>query len=395
MTGVRSVRIAPPGPAGLRVALVAETFLPSVNGVVNSVLRAADHLAVRGHRPVVIAPSGTSYESRCGAPVEVLTVPFMRLPWYRGVPLARPGADVGRLLDELAPDLVHLASPVVLGGAAARAAAARGIPSVAVFQTDLAGFARRYRVPGGAGCAWRLTRAVHRHAALTLAPSSSSVALLRRHGVGPVALWGRGVDLTQFHPQHRDPRLRQELAPGGELLVGVVARLAVEKRLELLAPLARLPGVRLVIVGDGPRRRQLTRALPDAVFLGQRTGHDLGRLVASLDLLVHPGADETFCQAVQESLAAGVPALVAASGGPLDLVRHGENGWLWAGDDPGVLAAMVAGLRDDRLCVRAAGNRARASVRHRTWARLGDELLGHYRRVLAADGHSTAVPRAA
>lgn len=392
------MRIAPPGapgPAALRVALVAETFLPSVNGVVNSVLRAADHLAVRGHRPVVIAPSGTSYESRCGAPVEVLTVPSFRLPWYRGVALARPGADVGRLLDELAPDVVHLASPAVLGEAAARAAAVRGIPSVAVFQTDLAGFARRYHLPGGAGCAWRLIRAVHGCAALTLAPSSSSVALLRRHGVGPVVLWGRGVDLAQFHPQHRDPRLRHELAPDGALLVGVVARLAQEKRLELLAPLSRLPGVRLVVVGDGPRRRRLERALPGAVFLGQRTGDDLGRLVASFDLLVHPGADETFCQAVQEGLASGVPALVAASGGPLDLVRHGENGWLWAGDDPHVLAATVAGLRDDRLSLRAAGNRARRSVRHRTWARLGDELIGHYRHVLAVDGPSAVVQRAA
>ena len=107
----------------------------------------------------------------------------------------------------------------------------------------------------------------------------------------------------------------------------------------------------------------------------------MGAVVASLDLFVHPGADETSCQAVQEALAAGVPALVAASGGPLDLVRHRENGWLWAGDDPHLLAAMVAGLRDDPAALAAAAARARPSVDGRTWGRVGDELIGHLQRL--------------
>lgn len=392
MTGpVRSAVPATDG-AGLTVALVAETFLPSVNGVVNSVLRVADHLAVRGHRPVVVAPSGTSYESRCGAWIDVVTVPGMRVPRYRQVSVARPRLRLGDLLGGIGPDVVHLASPAVLGLAAGSAARSLQLPTVAVFQTDLAAFARRYRVPGGTAAAWRLVRAAHATADLTLAPSSPTVAALRRRGIGPLALWGRGVDLGQFSAAHRDEGLRCRLAPRGELLVGVVARLAVEKRLELLAATSRLPGVRLVVVGDGPQRRRLGRLLPDAVFTGQLSGADLGRHVASFDLFVHPGRDETFCQAVQEALAAGVPALVAAEGGPLDLVRHGENGWLWAGDDPAVLAAMVAGLRDDRLTLRVAANRARAAVEHRTWARIGDELIGHYRRVLPGRQAADVLP---
>ena len=379
---------------GLTVALVAETFLPSVNGVVNSVLRVADHLAVRGHRPVVVAASGTSYESPCGAWIDVVTVPGMRVPRYRQVSVARPGLQLRDLLDGIRPDVVHLASPAVLGLAAGSAARSLQIPAVAVYQTDLPAFARRYRLPGGVTAAWRLVRAAHATADLTLAPSSATVAVLRRQGIGPLALWPRGVDLSQFSAAHRDEELRLRLAPDGELVVGTVARLAVEKRLELLAATSRLPGVRLVVVGDGPQRRRLERLLPDATFTGQLSGADLGRHVASFDLLVHPGRDETFCQAVQEALAAGVPALVAAHGGPLDLVRHGENGWLWAGDDPAVLAAMVAGLRDDRLTLRAAASRARSAVAHRTWARVGDDLIGHYRRVLAGDEGPVALPAA-
>lgn len=371
-----------PDPVGpMRVAVVAETFLPAVNGVVGSVLRLVDHLAVRGHDPVVVAPSGADYESRCGARVQVVTVPAMRLPRYRQLALARPAGDLTAVLRRLAPDVVHLASPAVLGLAAARAARTLGIPSIAVFQTDLAAYAQRYRLPGGAAAAWRYLRTVHGTADLTLAPSSASAAQLARHGIGPVALWPRGVDLEQFAPCRRDDGLRAALAPGGELLVGVVARLAVEKRLELLAPLSELPGVQLVVVGDGPQRRALTREMPRARFLGQLGGTELGAVVASLDLFVHPGADETFCQAVQEALAAGVPAVVAASGGPLDLVRHRENGWLWAGDDPQVLAATVARLRDDPAAVRAAAALARPSVESRTWGRVGDELIGHLQRL--------------
>ncbi|WP_220036075.1 glycosyltransferase family 4 protein [Modestobacter versicolor] len=371
-----------PDPVGpMRVAVVAETFLPAVNGVVGSVLRLVDHLAVRGHDPVVVAPSGADYESRCGARVQVVTVPAMRLPRYRQLALARPAGDLTAVLRRLAPDVVHLASPAVLGLAAARAARTLGIPSIAVFQTDLAAYAQRYRLPGGAAAAWRYLRTVHGTADLTLAPSSASAAQLARHGIGPVALWPRGVDLEQFAPCRRDDGLRAALAPGGELLVGVVARLAVEKRLELLAPLSELPGVQLVVVGDGPQRRALTREMPRARFLGQLGGTELGAVVASLDLFVHPGADETFCQAVQEALAAGVPAVVAASGGPLDLVRHRENGWLWAGDDPQVLAATVARLRVDPAAVRAAAALARPSVESRTWGRVGDELIGHLQRL--------------
>jgi phosphatidylinositol alpha 1,6-mannosyltransferase len=237
---------------------------------------------------------------------------------------------------------------------------------------------------GSASRPWRCSRPTWPPSPSATGCPAATAALLAAHGIGPVALWARGVDLEQFAPCHRDEALHAELAPAGELLVGVVARLAVEKRLELLAPLSELPGVRLVVVGDGPQRRVLARAMPRARFLGQLGGAELGAVVASLDLVVHPGADETFCQAVQEALAAGVPAVVAASGGPLDLVRHGENGWLWAGGDPRVLAAMVARLRDDRTAMQAAAAAARPSVAGRTWGRIGDELIGHLQRLHAA-----------
>jgi phosphatidylinositol alpha 1,6-mannosyltransferase len=373
----------------VRIALIAETFTPAVNGVVNSVRQVADRLARRGHTPVVVAPSGVAYRSASGHQIDVVTVPSMAMPGYRELAVARPGADVAAVLRDIQPDVVHLASPAVLGWLAVQAAREQDIPSVAVFQTDLSAFARRYHLGVSARFVWARLRRIHNSADLTLVPSSASAYQLRREGIGPLALWARGVDRDLFTPQRRDNAWHAQVSHGG-LLVGFVGRLAPEKRVELLAPTSRLPGVQLVVVGDGPRRKALQRALPDAVFTGQLTGPDLGRTMASLDLLVHPGADETFCQVVQEALCAGVPAIATASGGPLDLVRHGENGLLWAGDDADMLAAQVAAVRDDPLGLAQMAAKARPAVVHRTWDRMTDELLGHYRSVLHARQSATA-----
>jgi hypothetical protein len=87
----------------VRVTLVAETFTPAVNGVVNSVIRVADQLAERGHHPVVLAPSGRSYDSASGHRIEVVRVPSVPLPGYRGLSVARPGVCLAPILRDLDP----------------------------------------------------------------------------------------------------------------------------------------------------------------------------------------------------------------------------------------------------------------------------------------------------
>jgi phosphatidylinositol alpha 1,6-mannosyltransferase len=197
-----------------------------------------------------------------------------------------------------------------------------------------------------------------------------------------VHLWPRGVDSTRFHHGHRDEALRRELAPRGELIVGYVGRLAAEKHVELLAWACTLPGVRVVVVGDGPSAPALADALPGAVFLGRRTGADLGRIYASLDVFCHTGPFETFCQTVQEAMASGLPVIAPAVGGPLDLVDHGRTGLLVPpGDATAIRAAVQLLHADPRLRVRY-GRQARRAVADRTWEAVGDQLIGHYAQVL-------------
>lgn len=277
---------------------------------------------------------------------------------------------------------MHLASPFVLGVRGMAAASRLGIPAVAVYQTDLAGYARTY-ISTGEATAWRRIRSVHAAADRTLAPSTAALHDLEAHGVPRVRLWPRGVDTVRFRPQHRDDALRRELAPNGELIVGYVGRLAPEKQIELLAGACGLPGVRVVVVGDGPSRPSLDQALPGAVFLGRRTGDELARIFASLDVFVHTGPFETFCQTVQEAMASGVPVVAPAAGGPLDLVAHGRTGLLVPPRDEAAVRDAVWSLAADPALRAAYGAEARRTVEGRTWAAVGDALIDHYTDVLA------------
>src|SRR5581483_424030 len=128
------------------------------------------------------------------------------------------------------PDVGHLAAPAVLGAAGVRAARSLGIPSVAIYQTDLAGFGTRYGFGVAAPHVWKALRWLHNQADRTLAPSTLAAWTLENHGIQRVSRWGRGVDLERFNPVHRSPLLRRRLAPDGEAVVGYVGRLAPEKQ---------------------------------------------------------------------------------------------------------------------------------------------------------------------
>lgn len=363
----------------LRVAVVTESFLPQLNGVTNSVVRALDHLDGRGHHSLVIAPGPGP--TRHG-PTAVLRSPSVALPGYADFRLARPWPRLRSALRDFAPDILHLASPTVLGAQAAYVAKDLGIPVVAIYQTDLAGFAVQYGMSVLQGPLWRWLRSVHRLAGRTLAPSRHAVAQLQDHGIPAVHRWGRGVDLARFHPTQRDEALRRRLAPNGERLIGYVGRLAAEKRVGELRALADLPDTRLVIVGDGPQRDSLRRNLPRAHFMGQQSGPELAASFASLDVFVHPGADETFCQAAQEALASGVPVVAAAAGGLLDLVQPGINGSLFRPGSASSLRSAVSHVLGDEERRAGLGRAAHDGVQGRSWAVIGDQLIEHYRQVL-------------
>jgi phosphatidylinositol alpha 1,6-mannosyltransferase len=361
----------------VRVALLAESFLPHMNGVTGSVLHVLRHLKDEGHETLVIAPrAGEVRADLHGARTELLrSVP---LPGYSDVRVVfARAARLSAILRGFRPDVVHLASPFVLGRQGVAAADALRIPAVAVYQTDVVAYAEKYGMPRATALVERHVTRLHRRATMTLAPSSASVRQLEALGVDRVRRWGRGVDAERFSPERRNEEWRRTVAPG-ETVIGYVGRLAPEKQVQDLAAVADLPGTRLVIVGDGPARPALERALPRAVFTGHLDGTALAEALAGFDVFVHPGESETFGQTIQEALASGVPVVATGVGGPVDLVRSSIDGWLYRPGDLRDLRDRVADLVGDESKRRAFGAAAHSSVRHRSWDAVCRELVEYY-----------------
>ena len=361
----------------MRVAIVTESFFPQVNGVTNTVRHTVDRLLETGHEPLIIAPGPglTSYRN-----VRVVRVRSVGLPGYKSFPLGLPDSAVERTMAEFRPDVVHLASPIMLGAVGLRAARHLGIPTVAIYQTDIGGFARQYGIRAEAAVA-RWVGRIHRRATRTLVPSTSSYSQLESLGVTDLHIWRRGVSLDLFGPEHRNDELHDHWTRRrpDDVVVGYVGRLAPEKQVRRLEEVARIPGTRLVVIGDGPSRPWLEKRLPEAKFTGMLRGLDLARAFASLDVFVHTGEAETFCQTVQEAQASGVPVVAPAAGGPLDLVEHGRTGLLYDPADRRSLRRSVATLVGDAGLREALARDARAQVDRRTWASVVDELVAvHY-----------------
>lgn len=366
----------------MRIALISETFLPNVNGVVTTICRVLEHLQTEGHQAMLFAPQGAP-ESYAGA--EIVPLSGMPLPLYPELMLTPPQFGITAHLRRFRPDLVHLVGPAVLGAIAPNVVSNLNLPLISSYHTDLAAYSSHY------GLGWLkdlvnfYLRWIHNRSRITLCPSTATLRALRAQGFRRLRVWGRGVDATRFHPSHRSAEWRTSVGTQpGETLLLYVGRLAKEKRVELLVEALRgLEHVRLVLVGDGPARSELQqRAVGLPVhFTGYLRGHDLATAYASADVFVFPSDTETFGQVVQEAMSSGLAVVGARSGGTLDLVREGITGKLFA---PGVASDLRAQLRqltDDPATRIAMGHAGRLAAERRSWPLVMEELMGYYYRV--------------
>jgi len=368
----------------MRVAVVTESFLPNINGVTNSVLRVLEHLCASGDQALVIAPASENMPTEyAGHPVKAVPVIPTQNFLPTGMPMGLPQKRIQHLLDGFSPDVIHLASPFALGSYANKMAKKLDIPTVSIYQTDLGGFAKQYGFGVAQSSLQKILYKIHSQTDRTLAPSTAACLELHLAGVPEVYLWRRGVNTELFNPSKRSASLRDAWKNGDQnkIIVGFVGRLAQEKRVSDLKVLKSNPNIQLVIVGDGPHRRKLEQQLPGALFLGFKNGEELAQIYASFDLFIHPGPNETFCQAVQEALASGIPSIVPRTGGPADLVTHGRTGYVIDISDASQLNQTV-NLHHDRSDRKQMRIAARDSVSMRTWNRINNELKAHYQDVI-------------
>lgn len=364
-----------------RVALFAESFLPKIDGVSKTAVLVARHLQNTGRDVLIFAPDNEGNTPHFLGPSQVVSVPALGLPFAPETKMAFPSFLVSSYLDDFQPDMIHLFSPAVLSVAGVLFGSSRRLPVIANYQTDLPGYAEKYGYYLFSNPVRDVLRVMHNRAHLTLAPTHSVIRQLKSWGFRRLRLWGRGSDHQRFGPHRRSPELRAKLLagrPDDSLLVLYVGRLAPEKRVDLLRDVAKIPGVALTIVGDGPERENLENLFgQSAHFTGYLFGDGLADAYANADLFAFTGTNETFGQVVMEAMSSGLPVLVPNSGGVVDLVLDGMNGYICQ-DDPGDYARKVEKIRSNEAHRCRMSELALEYARSRPWETLMEELEGYY-----------------
>jgi phosphatidylinositol alpha 1,6-mannosyltransferase len=362
----------------MRVAIVTESFPPVFNGVANSVVRVLETLKEQGHEAIVIAPTTPGKYFNGFRTYRVPSLPLFQFQ------LGLPNPLVSMILDDFEPDVVHAASPVLLGAQAVAWAWKNDVPAVAIFQTDIAAYAERYGFKLLRPLVDRAMANFHAGATINLAPTAEVKEYLENLGLENVEVWGRGVDLELFHPERKKSdvvaQMRKQFAPNGQNIVGFVGRLAAEKQVDRFSELFDIPNTTFVIVGDGPERLTLEQkfAGADVHFVGKQSGEDLANNYASFDAFVHFGTEETFGQTIQEAQAAGVPVLAPSAGGPKFLIESGVSGYLIDPDLTNGFTPVLAQLLADQSLQAAIAEGGRRSVQDKSWSANNAKLLEFY-----------------
>jgi phosphatidylinositol alpha 1,6-mannosyltransferase len=369
-----------------KVAIVTESFLPQINGVTNSVVRVLETLKQHEIEAMVIAPTSPT-PKHLGFDVHTTTaISVMQFP------VAVPGPAVWKLLDDFAPDVVHVAAPFMIGAQAIAWGQKNGVPTVAIYQTDVAGYLERYNLSFAKPVLEKIVGGIHLGATLNLAPTKEAAEYLRRISGGKVEVWGRGVDLDLFNPRNvgdvETQVIRSRIAPPDHKVIGFVGRLAAEKQVHRMVELFDLPNTSFLIVGDGPERERLEtlfRGKP-VTFTGALSGLELARHYAAMDIFVHFGTEETFGQTIQEAQATGLPVVAPNVGGPRHLIEHMKSGMLADPFQPNGYRSLITQLlASEGLCRELALGSVR-SVEGRSWAANNAKLLQYYQDALAFSG---------
>lgn len=279
--------------------------------------------------------------------------------------------SIRREVERFAPDIVHVATPDILGTRAETLARRLGVPIIASLHTRFEAYLEYYGLGWLRPLAEAHLRRFYRRADCVLAPTPAIVEEMKRlRGDDRAFLWSRGVDRALFNPARRDPEWRRAQGWSDEAVVVLFfGRLVVEKGTRLFTDVVRElqqfdRRVRALIVGAGPAEPRM-RSIDGAVFTGHVQGADLARAVASADLMINPSTTETFGNVLLEAMASGVPVVTADAPNTRALFEDGCTGILCSSKDDYVRAARrLIDSPDER---RRMGEAAREASEAYSW----------------------------
>lgn len=377
----------------LRIALFSGNYNYVRDGANQALNRLVGYLLKSGAAVRVYSP--TTKTPAFPPTGDLVSIPSFAFPGrseYR-FPLAL-SPRVRRDLQRFKPNLIHISSPDLVGHRAVSYARARNLPVVASVHTRFETYPRYYGLAFLEPALEAMLRRLYRRCDTIVAPSESMAQVLREQRMSyDVGIWTRGVDREIFSPAKRDMAWRRSLGiADDEPVIGFIGRLVMEKGLDVFSDtiekLERL-GVRhkVLVVGEGPARGWFESRLAKGIFTGFQSGGDLGRAIASMDMLFNPSVTETFGNVTLEAMACGLPVVAAAATGSTSLVEQGVSGQLIR---PGAISAFADALRhycEDAPARASAGAAGERAARRFGWDEVNQALLDIYLRDLRQ--HST------
>ncbi|MDE2597249.1 MAG: glycosyltransferase family 1 protein [Sphingomonadales bacterium] len=383
-------------PADLRIALFSGNYNYVRDGANQALNRLVGYLLRQGAQVRVYSP--TVDEPAFPPTGDLFSVPSIAVPGrdeYR-FPLALSPA-VRRDLASFAPNIVHVASPDIVAHRAVSWARRRKVPTLASVHTRFETYFRYYNMAWMEPVVEALLRRFYRRCDALVAPSESMAQLLREQRMNyDISIWSRGVDRDIFNPGRRDAAWRSQYGIGeNDMVIGFLGRLVMEKGLDVFSDTIdelRSRGIahKVLVIGEGPARGWFEARLPDAAFAGFQAGADLGRAVASMDVLFNPSVTETFGNVTLEAMACRVPVVAAAATGSQSLVDDHGSGRLIP---PGAIHQFAEALRayaEDPALRAAHGAAGEARAQEFSWDRINQAVADTYVRLVRQRSSVTA-----
>lgn len=372
----------------MRIAIVAEVFLPKIDGVVGRTVNLIQQLLANGDEVIVICPKVAEYRN---SPVPLIEFPGFPCASYPEYAIGRPDQRLIQELKAFRPDVIHFLNPFAFGFQCYDLLCRSDLqlPVLFSFHTLYGEFVKQYRGLGMLSrLLWWLMKSYHNTADRNLTVSDFMADDLRKRGFERVALWPPAVDCRLYNPERKSAAMRSRLSgnhPESPLLL-TVSRLASEKNVSFLTEvLERVPEATLAIVGGGPQRDELVRRFSryKAHFVGYLRGEELAAAYASADAFVYASETETMGNVILEAMACGLPVIAANAGGVTSLVHHGSNGFLFTPRNATEASQYVGEIlqsvdRQEQMSVAAL-----ASVQTRTWRRSSDDVRSQYQQVIS------------
>jgi glycosyltransferase involved in cell wall biosynthesis len=339
--------------------------------------------AVRIYSPTVNEPAFPAN----GDVVHIPAIPFPGRAEYRAPLMIPPSAK--RDIRRFNPNIMHVASPEMLGHRAVTLAHKMNLPVIASVHTRFETYPRYYGLAFLEPLMLSALRRFYRRCDAIFAPSDSMAQLLREQRMNyDVGIWTRGIDREIFNPGRRDLGWRRSLGIEDDMpVIGFTGRLVMEKGLDVFSDTIdrlerRQVRHKVLVVGEGPAREWFEKRLPNGCFVGFQAGEDLGRAVASMDMLFNPSVTETFGNVTLEAMSVGIPVVAAIATGSLSLVSDGVTGRLVrAGASNAFADALAAYCYDPELRRKAGQAGMEVSLRY-GWDEVNQELVNAYLRII-------------